>query len=412
MIKYDNQRGSITLYVLLSMLFFLIVTGAAFISMKNKETIQDREIARIKESYEQKIVKRKEIPEAGTAVDNPDSYGPNAQATADGKGQFFPLPEDGTYIEGTLDTGVVISYKGSEFVWIPIENDTLYAKGTTKAMAKESTGTFAGIDDKGRTKYEGVLYDDNLRERTGYGQSTTSYKEPSDLQSTTYGDWSTTANRGFDLIIRHIDEYKGLDKTNATDQATIKTNWVKQLQEEYDAMIESVKKYGGFYVGRYETSEEIKSVANATPISAGTVIDGYAQTWYGLYQRQKNFTSSSDSMVSSMIWGSQYEAMLNWAKESGTESSLNVTQTGNANHDYSGAQKTGIESRDVINNIYDLEGNMYEWTLEDYNTTYRVYYGGYYSTTSGYSAMPSAHHHHNPHLTTAAYGSRLSLYIK
>ena len=55
--KINNQRGSITLYVLLSMLFFVIVTGAAYISMKNKGTNQDREIARIQKTYEQKVIK-------------------------------------------------------------------------------------------------------------------------------------------------------------------------------------------------------------------------------------------------------------------------------------------------------------------------------------------------------------------
>ena len=334
---------------------------------------------------------------------------PNATIAKDSDNTEYPLPKDATYKEGTVDTGLVITYKGSEFVWIPIEKDTLYAKGTTKAMAKESSGTYSGTDDKGRTKYEGVLYDNNLTERTGYGQSTTSYREPSDLQATSYGgDWSTTADKGFELIIRHIDEYKGLEN-NSTNQATIKKNWAKQLQEEYDAMIESVKNYGGFYVGRYETSTDIKSVKDATPISAETVIDGYSQTWYGLYQRQKNFTSSSDSMVASMIWGSQYDAMLNWAQASGTENASYVTQTGHANHNYSETQKTGVESRDVINNIYDLEGNMFEWTLEAYSTSRRVHCGGDYLD----SVAPASHNVNvYPYKILAFSGSRLTLYIK
>ncbi len=332
---------------------------------------------------------------------------PNATIAKDSNNVEYYLPRDAKYKEGTVDTGLVITYKGSEFVWIPIEKDTLYAKGTTKKMAKESTGTYAGQDDKGRTKYESVLYDDSLNERLDYGQVTTNYREPSDLQNTSFGDWSTTANKGFDLIIRHIDEYKGLDKSSTEDQATIKNNWVKQLQEEYDAMIESVKKYGGFYVGRYETSEAISSVANVTPISAGTEIEGYAQTWYGLYQRQKKFTSSSDSMVSSMIWGSQYDAMINWAKASGTETGAHVTQTGYGNHTGS-VKNTGETTTDVINNIYDLEGNLWEWTLEAYFTNGRVRRGGSYL----YIPAPANHDDLYPYDTSAGNGSRLTLYIK
>ena len=331
--------------------------------------------------------------------------GPNATIAKDSNNVEYYLPRDARYKEGTVDTGLVITYKGSEFVWIPIEKDTLYAKGTEKRMAKYIVDENEK-DSKGRTKYKGVLYDDSLNEREelGNGQDINSYREPSDLENT---DWSTTANRGFDLIIRHIDEYKGLEN-NETNQNAIKEAWVNQLQEEYDAMIESVKKYGGFYVGRYETSTDIKSVKDATPISAATVIDGYAQTWYGLYQRHKKFTSSSDSMVSSMIWGSQYDAMLNWAQASGTEEGAHATQIGNANHNYSEAQKTGAETRDVINKIYDLEGNVREWTLEAYSTSYRVFRGGGYTD----SYIPANHFPGTVYINSSYNGSRITLYIK
>ena len=51
---------------------------------------------------------------AGTAITNPSSYGenPNAQATADGAGKYFALPDGATYITGTVDTGVVVEIKG------------------------------------------------------------------------------------------------------------------------------------------------------------------------------------------------------------------------------------------------------------------------------------------------------------
>ena len=101
---------------------------------------------------------------------------PNATIAKDSNNVEYYLPRGGNFKEGTVDTGLVITYKGSEFVWIPIDKETLCAKGTTKKIAKESTGDYAGQDEKGRTKYEGVLYDNSLNERTGYGQSTTSYR--------------------------------------------------------------------------------------------------------------------------------------------------------------------------------------------------------------------------------------------
>ena len=74
-----------------------------------------------------------------------------------------PIPVGANYMLGTVDTGVVIEYKGSQFVWVPVPvtaTNSLYPKGTTKAMAKISTAEgFAGTDSNGRTNYEGVLYD-------------------------------------------------------------------------------------------------------------------------------------------------------------------------------------------------------------------------------------------------------------
>ena len=71
-------------------------------------------------------------------------------------------------------------------------------------------------------------------------------------------------------------------------------------------MIQSVTKYGGFFVGRYETSineitNKAQSVSDVRPANAG---DYVTFRWYDLYQKQKEFTESADKMQSYMIWGS------------------------------------------------------------------------------------------------------------
>ena len=109
-----------------------------------------------------------------------------------------------------------------------------------------------------------------------------------------------------------------------------------------------------------------------------------------------------------MIWGSQYDAMLNWAKTGedkdkitnrvlGNNSSGSVTTTGNSNY-----------SDDSINNIRDLGGNLREWTLEAYNTSSRVFRGGGYSFTGS----PRCRVNVTPNSTNSGNGSRVTLYIK
>ena len=326
----------------------------------------------------------------------------------------IPIPIDAEYIEGKESTGVVIKYKKSEFVWVPVPvtaGNSLYVKGTTKPMAKKTTGK----DANNRDNYQGTLYDysgTNSTEKSNYGQSTTSYREPDILESMDYGDWSTNPSRGYALIKQYIDGMS--EKSNEE----IKTQWTKQVKEEYNAMIESVAKYGGFFVGRYETSYNgtvVASVSGVRPMSADTTSGG---NWYGMYQKQKDFTISSDKMQANMIWGSQYDAMLNWALTE--DDKTHITSSSNATHNnkYNARKiitRTTTENDtatglDRINNIYDLEGNLCEWTQEAYGMDSRVRRGGDYVYPGSPSTRGSIYHY--PNSTSALYGSRLSLYIK
>ena len=143
------------------------------------------------------------------------------------------------------------------------------------------------------------------------------------------------------------------------------------MQINYKNMSAKVAKYGGFYVGRYEASE-----ANNRSLQSKSGLNPVALSWYELYYKcNKTYTGKNDSVESSMIWGSQYDAMLNWAKNGADKDKLTNTTLGN----HSGSVKTtgnSNYSNDSINNIRDLGGNLIEWTLEAYDTKYRVGRGG------------------------------------
>lgn len=87
------------------------------------------------------------------------------------------------------------------------------------------------------------------------------------------------------------------------------------ITTNFNNMIESVGKYGGFYVGRYELGYDNEVVckkgvpAITAYSSSGTNYYGSDETatWYGLYKTCKAFSSSSVS--SNMIWGCQWDAM-------------------------------------------------------------------------------------------------------
>ena len=333
-----------------------------------------------------------QIP-ADTAVENPESYGsnPNAQATADGAGKIFAKPEGATYVTGTVDTGVVVNIKGSEFVWVPVEDVVLDTSKEAKLPKSSSKGTSSGMTYtpmavRVENNYKGILYNFSgsngylyYPNNANYQGSSTQYREP-DVVSSYDGGSSDTV---------------GIELSNLTS--------------EYNAMIESVLKYKGFYVARYEAGLDAnKNIVfkdahitenNVTTTDAS---NGETKTWYGLYKKIKTFTTDSDKVVSSMIWGSQYDAMMNWmAKNNKTVGNSDSTKRNSG-------IVTGSEPKDVINNVYDLYGCHREWTLEALDTFSRVLRGGY----SGSITAPSNRSDYTPLSAYSSYSSRATLYIK
>ncbi len=97
-----------------------------------------------------------------------------------------------------------------------------------------------------------------------------------------------------------------------------KTGTKEQLAQlfadEYKAMIESVSKYGGFYIGRYELSE------------AGVQKDEQPLTntnWYNLYKKCTEL-NASEKVETRMIWGCQWDVTMNWLISSGAKKSDEV----------------------------------------------------------------------------------------
>ena len=175
-------------------------------------------------------------------------------------------------------------------------------------------------------------------------------------------------------------------------------------------MIASVLKYKGFYVARYEagldktTNEVVFKNASVEANNVTTTDAGNSETstWYGLYKKIKTFTTDSDKVVSSMIWGSQYDAMMNWMAKTGkTFGDSNSSIRNNTT-------TTGGKDTDIINNVNDLYGCNYEWTLEAYDSNCRAVRSGY----SGCSFSPAYRYGTYPYAPARYNSSRATLYIK
>ncbi|MBR0427181.1 MAG: hypothetical protein IJK18_03170 [Clostridia bacterium] len=296
-----------------------------------------------------------------------------------------------------------IQTKYDQFVWVPVSNinNMVMCKNNNK------DGHICNIQ----------LND----EKTSL--SCTASNQNSELCGKLYWDennWAYQANKTNqtwtdDSGLREPDFVTDYDNNSSYNDGVISLNVDDGIKSEFLKMATSVVKYGGFWVGRYESSfvsNKTRQLAGQTSMNAS---QDTSKKWYGLYTRQKNFASDNSitsSVVSQMIWGSQYDAMMNWMAG---DSTIDVTAyppktdvTYNTSR-VTGATKNGSNTiNDKLKNVYDLTGNSGEWTQEASHTNGRVYRGGSYN----YSNSPSGRDYSRPGNTYDDNGSRLSLYIK
>ena len=344
----------------------------------------------------------------------------------DASGDKVPVPNGyvGSSVAGEneIDTGYVI-YEGEEavtdsnvadaqknrnqYVWIPVPDISKFygTDANGKKWGKNysfSSSTSSSYDEITGTKPYNWSESDGVMTIS----SKTSYREPDIVKSSDYD--STLKTRGLGAKTTH--------------------EFLNQLEKEFNNMIVSVEKYGGFYIGRYETG----NINQETPVVQKGNTNISSQTWYNMYKRCKNIKGDNTNVETGMIWGNQWDRTLMWLIETGSKTKEQIaddsTSWGNYNNatfeyvnssgstvtknENSGTKiPTGNTEYTKANNIYDLAGNVHDWTMEAYSTSYRVYRGGSCSN-NGDTYPADSRSYNNPTNSYSHYGCRSALYIK
>ena len=357
-----DNKGSVSALVVISVLLYSIVLTTAFMQASSKRKMQMESQILAKEAYEKQLDNLDEIRDeinggAGTKVP--------AEATAE-TAPYFP---DNTFTkkEGTIDTGLVIKdASGNEYVWVVVPRTTAVYK--TTGLGKT---TFTDAD---YTSIEKDLKDYTSIYVTESGYSDLYY--PDDKNVGWFADETA---------------YNNLK----------------------NSMLKSVYENGGFYVGRYEAGIETTGTnrtSNTDKNSEGKYItpsttpvskaDAYPYTYVTRTQAQ-NLASNvnSGTKTSSLMFGVQWDLVLAFMHNKGNiaDSTLtsNSTTIGNYNDNlwtiknakaqYSEDDgdtftacpnpfkkeseseillTTGADSSFSVQNIYDIAGNVWEFTLE------------------------------------------------
>ena len=217
------------------------------------------------------------------------------------------------------------------------------------------------------------------------------------------------------------------------------TETYKTEETEYTNMKTSVLNYDGFYVGRYESGiessterEEGAGIEDDVVIKQGKNVYNYigwsssddmtVQTG-GAVEKSKEFGEENGySVTSTLIYGVQWDAIMAWieprykerknkAEELLSEKNFVADSTGKGYYDADAPTTTGSSLNYAVNNIYDLAGNVAEWTMESYDTDNRVFRGGCYDI-SGSSHPASMRGRSYPSIGDFGFiGFRVTLYL-
>ena len=147
----------------------------------------------------------------------------------------------------------------------------------------------------------------------------------------------------------------------------------------------AVMKYNGFYIARYEAGQEgttVISKQDATVYTDETQTEfkGIAKTMYN--------SSNSTAVRSAMCSGIQWDMVMKFVdgKKPAQGETYDV-RTYDANRHTGSKTTAGKNEYDKVQNIYDLEGNCYEYVAEKNNTSLPfVFRGGDYGKSSYYRA--------------------------
>ena len=419
--KVKSEKGIMTMYVTIAVVTFTIILVALFSLAVATRRNQIKTLIKVKEVYEQDNNKKEQIyMEQKRKL----PYTSNTKP-------YYP---DDTFERDSntnLKNGLVIrDSNGNEYVWIEVPK-SLYANSNYNTET-----TTADQKPTKSTDYDKIEY--CLHKYTNYYRDGTSYTD------TYYSDATTGLTS---------EQYTALKQK----------------------MLKSVYENGGFWIGRYEAGIETNRTASGTPAVApiskpGTIENPvYPYTYVTCSQAQtlanmkttENYTSSLMFGVQwdlvlkhievkevekgtalatiqralrsdSKDWGNYYNASftINRGKYADYKSySLSTTwtpynQTTSNNFVNSNSVKqaqsigngilltTGASDACKKMNIYDLAGNVWEWTLEYSATTFRpcALRGYVCAPGSGKPQSASYRFNHNTNANYDTYGFRFSLY--
>ena len=197
----------------------------------------------------------------------------------------------------------------------------------------------------------------------------------------------------------------------------------------------SVERYKGFYIGRYEAGDkentEAKTLRSSNDVTKTVTIKANQAPYNYVTRTQakslaegfatKQGYKAKTKLVSSYAWDTTIAFLQKVNSDYGSSSEEgNYSNTTFSYTDITGASKTKAKSSYVlvptgqttpVCNIYDMGGNVDEWTTESYSNTRRPYAGRGGGYGISFASYPAGGRDFNPDDAYADVGFRLTLFM-
>lgn len=272
---------------------------------------------------------------------------------------YTPVNTDGAKWDAEsgpeYNNGLVIKDdSGNEWVWVPVPDVSTMFEGTSRKLragVEYIQGEYGSI---AHDIYRNTPYISKIRYKSGDKHGVEPYFDYKDFSSYWKGAW-INANTSIEAAEDYISKYT--------------------------LIVESVGKFQGFYIARYELTGTMISPKSAP----GKVLSAdYVGTWFHYYGTCERLKGDNDNVYTSMILGCMWDEATIWITSTKYNGDTSVVDTDSASiGNYINSEvrssdgstvlksstetkklETGITTQTMLNNIYDLAGNCAEWTQE------------------------------------------------